>query len=293
MPNPAQDSEELRRALEALTAATNNNKRRPELPAFDPKNIEIWIKRVDAAYIRANINSAKEKFAHLEDKLSVDLNPRINDFLYGDATEAKWTEFIAFLKEEYGRSTRQKVTAVLDGIQRDGRRPSHHLSIIQDQTNGLTLDDIQKEMMLRGLPPEIQRSMADKVKGLSAQQAAKLADDYFDREGKILFPSSPAINAVEQPFTGAFADPADDTTEVNAIKGRGNSRYRQPWKNGNSNSSSTATGSDSGTKLPHRSSDMKNICRYHIKWKDEAQRCIEGCIKHSEWLSKGQASRRA
>ena len=106
MATAAPEIDELRRiaatALQALTAATSisSKPKKPDLPAFDTRNIEIWLKRVDAAYTRAGVTAPKDKFAFLEAKIAVDTNPRINDFLFGDATDARWKEFVEFLKEE-------------------------------------------------------------------------------------------------------------------------------------------------------------------------------------------------
>ena len=56
----------------ATTMETNQNhqpprpqRKKPELPPFDPANIQIWIRRVNAAYSRAGIDTAKDKFAYL------------------------------------------------------------------------------------------------------------------------------------------------------------------------------------------------------------------------------------
>ena len=38
-------------------------RRKPEIPPFDKSHVEIWIKRTENAFIRANITSVNEKFA--------------------------------------------------------------------------------------------------------------------------------------------------------------------------------------------------------------------------------------
>ena len=51
--------------VQALTAALQGMKvssRKPELPPFDPKNIDIWLKRIDNAYRRAGVTDPKDKF---------------------------------------------------------------------------------------------------------------------------------------------------------------------------------------------------------------------------------------
>ena len=301
MADAAPEIEELRRiaatALQALTAATSisSKPKKPELPAFDTQNIEIWLKRVEAAYTRAGVTTPKDKFAFLEAKIAVDTNPRINDFLFGDATETRWNEFVEFLKEEYGRSTQQKVASVLDGIHRDGRRPSHHLSVIEDKTTSISLDDIHKEMMLRGLPSEIRRNMADKVKHMSAREAAKLADEYFDKDGKMLHPStSQPISSIQE---AEQEEVDEEEAQVNAVGHRPGNRppsrsYKAGWKTAaapNNNNNTSAPKS----RFPAKS-NLKRICHYHNKFGDEARLCEEGCVRYADWkkTSNGQAGRR-
>ena len=302
MAAPTPEIEELRRiaatALQALTAATNisSKPKKPDLPAFDTQNIEIWLKRVEAAYTRAGVTTPKDKFAFLEAKIAVDTNPRINDFLFGDATEARWNEFVEFLKEEYGRSTQQKVASVLDGVHRDGRRPSHHLSVIEDKTSSISLDDIRKEMMLRGLPLEIRRNMADKVKLLSARDAAKLADEYFDKDGKMLHPStSQPISSIQEV---AQEEEEDDEAQINAVGPRPASRqhsrsYKAGWKTAGTPQATPNNASTSRPRFPAKS-NLKKICHYHNKFGDEARLCEEGCVRYADWkkTSNGQAGRR-
>ena len=295
--------EELRRiaatALQALTAATSisSKPKKPDLPAFDTQNIEIWLKRIDAAYTRAGVTAPKDKFAFLEAKIAVDTNPRINDFLFGDATDARWNEFVEFLKEEYGRSTQQKVASVLDGVHRDGRRPSHHLSVIEDKTSSISLDDIRKEMMLRGLPAEVRRNMADKVKLLSARDAAKLADEYFDKDGKLLHPSSTqAISSIQE--ADHEEEDNEDEAQINAVGPRPANRqqnrsYKAGWKTAGTSQAATSSAPTSRPRFQNKS-NLKKICHYHNKFGDEARLCEEGCVRYADWkkTSNGQAGRR-
>ena len=72
------DLERIRALVEAATTAAlaayraeGGQRKRPELPDFDPANIEIWIKRIESAYIRSNINKPADKFAFLEPKFPV------------------------------------------------------------------------------------------------------------------------------------------------------------------------------------------------------------------------------
>ena len=171
--------------------------RKVEMPAFDRNNVEIWIKRVESAFTRANIVTAKEKFAQMEAKFSVDVDPVINDYLYGDPTDSKWTKFLDHLRDLYGRTKKQQVQFMLSNPSRDGRRPTSHFSHIMDRIGKITIDDLVKEHIMNGLPVEIRRQLADKSEKVSAQELAKMADDFFDKEGRPLHSSaSTSVNHV-------------------------------------------------------------------------------------------------
>ena len=86
---------EIRNEAVAAAAGTPDAiRRKPEIPAFDKAHIDIWIKRTEHAYTRAGITSVSDKFAWLETKFPVGTDPRIDEFLYGDATDDEWTNFL-------------------------------------------------------------------------------------------------------------------------------------------------------------------------------------------------------
>ena len=226
LPGPNASNEELRRfalqmqeqarqfstALETtsqlLAAATTNNgantrKRKPELPSWDPKNIESWIRRVRAAYTRVGIEDPSDKFAFLENIIPVDTHPSINAYFNGAATPDNWEAFLAFIQKRYGRTKEQQVTTAIEGIRRDGRLPSDLLALLTDQTGKVTMDDILKEHLMREMPPSVRLALAERIKDLTPLEAAAAADKYFNRDGRLLV-SAPAINS---------AEPVIDTTE--------------------------------------------------------------------------------
>ena len=305
-------SEAAAKATEALAAmstqlaATNaqlSRVKKPELPDFDAQNIEIWIRRVESAFTRAGVRLTKDKFAFLESKLDVKLHPRINEFLFEDFDNDPWQDFLSFLREEYGRTLQQRTATLIDGIRRDGRRPSQLAAILCDKTREVTVDDIRREHLLRELPNEIRRAIAKESVGLSLKDTAALADHYFDRDGRVLFatPSS-SINAIKPSsrvsgstdsqsssatvsFTGAFED--TDDGDVNAI------RQSRPRPNQQSGTTPRPRKDRSSSRPPragnappaHRSQDRparspidaNGNCFYHSRFGNKANKCEPGC----------------
>ena len=291
--------------------------RKPDLPEFDAKNVDIWIRRMQAAYDRAGIVLPKDKFAFLENKFAVGANPSIDSFLYGAATEENWSAFLEYLRSEYGRTVRQETQFLRGQHSRDGRRPSQMLSHIKERTKKVTLDDIHKEIILSSLPGEIQQMILERVKDSTAEQTAALADHYFDQDGKQLLSRAPTIQHVDSQQPQEPAE--EESTDVNAIRGRrgnyrgnnrggynnsnnnnNNNRYTKPFSNngsgGNTNNNSNSNraeynhrsrfngatagsnhSSTSGTARGASSSNRPTLCRNHERFGDQAYNCHESC----------------
>ena len=315
--------------IQALTDALQGMKassRKPELPNFDPKNVEIWIKRVDNAYRRAGITDPKDKFAHIEAKFEVDADPRIQSYIFGDGTEDEWTALMNYLKERYGRTKSQRAAVILDGVKRDDRLPSEMYAFIKDKIGDLTVDDLVKEMVMRELPTDIQRTIHDQTKALDGAAMTKLADGFFDKDGKPIHRStSSSVNNVEQcPDLIETEDENEDVNAVSRFKSR-NSKFRpKPHPNKNPNSKTPwgqsnqqrnqAQGnqqrSQGSYQQGNRSSftpafsdkrenkgqpTVKNVklCKYHQQFGDSARTCEATCVMFSKWSGNEKAGRQA
>ena len=228
-------------SLNARTAppAASTKRKRPDLPAFDKANIHIWIQRVESAYAREEVTDPKQKFAFLESIIGVNLGPTINNFMFGEATAQNWENFLKHLKDVYGPSKETRCSVYLDGIKRNGLRPSDHLALIRDRAKDVTLDDLQKQLILRELPTDIKKLLQDKVEKLDAKATAALADAHFSKDGQPLNAVTSNCSVAEQqpqPTARVPNDgnrPPDEAGDVNAVQGR--SRPPQQGYNNNRN----------------------------------------------------------
>ena len=317
------------RAANSSATAQVQSLRKPELPAFDKSNIDIWIKRVESAYSRVRVTDPKLKFAHLESKFDVNSDPIVNEFLFKeDASDQTWTDFIAYLRKRYGRTTKQQALSVINGTSREGRTPSQLVAIMKEKAGSVTLDDILKEQLLKELPPDIHRQIIDKIDGLSFEQTGELADKWFDKDGKPLLSSShstvnnvipgedafqtsnpsSSASASASSFTSPFED-LDPDTDINAIRfrqgqkqsfrvqngsstrGRGqNGGQRNSNQNGNSNRPPNNGNSGGNGKGNGGGQSQKKVCPFHIKYGDKAERCLPWCMLHPQHVPKGKAS---
>ena len=272
-------------------------KRKPEIPPFDKKNIDHWIRRTENAFIRALCNTPREKFAFLETKFPVDLNPRINEYLWGDATEAKWNEFIAYLRSEYGTTKQQRAAVILDGFKRDSRRPSQYVALLDEKTKDIDLEDVKKEMLIRELPVDVQRMLQERIDSLSLKDAAKFADAYFDQDGKPRQANRPPVNSVQKPIDEVTPPFSDDGDDINAVNRRfpnpRNSGYNNFQRNRNRTpKSQTSAPPSKPTPAPQPKPNPNNdpsLCFYHNEYGYKAKKCEVGCSRFDEKRFAGNA----
>ena len=290
-------------------------RRKPEIPPFDKSHVEIWIKRTENAFIRANITSVNEKFAFLETKFPVGADPQIDEYLYGDATPAAWASFIAYLKKEFGPTTQQRAAIFLDGFKREGRKPSQYAAALIDKTKGVEIDDIMKEMLLREMPTDVRRMLQERIETTSFKDAAKIADSYFDSEGRPRHTqsSSGSVNEVSESLDNLSISNDED---VNAVGrrfpqrqfGRGQNRPRFQQRQRNETPASAPTPNPRSTAPPNPTErgktpngrrenkgppTVQRLCKYHVQFGDGARTCERGCDKFAKMPSNGMAGRQA
>ena len=189
MERQQQTINQLSNAFSTLTTTTAStpSRKKPDMPAFDQQNILIWLRRLQAAYDRANVTSAKDKFAYLESTFDITFNPIINDFLFNTQnTDDDWNQFVAYMKMEYGPTRRQKARKLIGELPRNGMKPSQYMAQLEEEVRDVTLDDVKKEHLLKTIPPRIREILGKNVESKTAKEVAKLADDYFDNQGRPL-----------------------------------------------------------------------------------------------------------
>ena len=245
------------------TPMQTHRRKRPELPAFDKNNIHIWVQRIEAAYAREEISDPKQKFAFLESVIGVNMGPTINGYMFGAATSETWNSFIDHLLDTFGPTKEQRCSTFLDGVSRDGRRPSDLLALIRDKGKDVTIDDLEKHLVLRALPPDVRKLLQDKIEDLNATETANLADSHFDKEGRPLnstsginnvgtgIPSTPEQHSLNAPTENMQEEP----NSINAINNR---QGRGPPRGGSNNRSNRHTPAFQSASSPSGGADRNS-----------------------------------
>ena len=130
---------------------------------------------------------------------------------------------------------------------------------MMDKQGAATIDDVQREQLLRRLPQDVLRHLESKgVEGKTGKEVAAMADIYYDKSGKLKHSSSASINSVRpqlpsamkpssaaasasptrwstSPETANFTSAFDEPTEVNAVRFKQGQKQRVHISNGGSN----------------------------------------------------------
>ena len=236
--------------------STKVSKKRPELPPFDQKNIEAWIRRTENAFTRADITAAKDKFAYLESVISVDLHPSINAYFNGSATQAQYNDFLAFLRKRYGRTKQQKVKAAIEGVRRSGRLPIDLAAMIKEQFDDVTIEDLMKAHFMSEMPQQVRNQLSGKQDDMSLDELAEAANSHFSQDGTLLASNSTVSSVGPCPATtgGAISQPVNSDSyttafdgedfvgqhDINAINRRGSSSGNAGYNNRGSSSGNSS-----------------------------------------------------
>ena len=310
-----QNLTDLTNAFNSLTSqsrpltVSSAPKKKPELPPFDSKHVLIWIRRVEAAYSRAGVVQPMDKFAWMESIFQVKLDPQIDAYLYGNNTEQDWKDFMAYLKLQYGPTTRQKAQKLMVEVPRHDLRPSQYLIQLVEDTKDVKVDDIRKEHLLNTIPPRIREIMGKEVEQMTAAEVAQMADSFFDRKGRPIEKAAMTVNHIAAKSTTSSTLPpstsssfafthaySDEDANVNHIRKNGkindssssSSRSRSGNQRSRSrlNFSKTPNSSSTGTRQGDADSTKQaGLCRWHRRFGDKSYKCSTDCSLHKSFIS--------
>ena len=204
-------------------------------------------------------------------------------------------------------------------------RPSQYLVQLKEDVKDVEIDHILKEHLLKSIPPRIREILGKEVETLSSAEVAKKADDFFDRQGRLIeknaapisqissAPSSSSTTSTSNETPSSFTSPfSDEETDVNQVRRggfRGNDRARsrnrgqrsqsRPAFGRFSNSSSTGNNfsNNNNNNNDSKPSFPQGTCKWHKRFGDKSLKCVTDCPRFksfsaSQQSGNGQGGRR-
>ena len=163
-------------------------------------------------------------------------------------------------------------------------------------------------MLIREMPVDVRRMLQERFETMSLVEAAKVADSYFDSEGRPRHSNQSAnsVNAIPAAFEDLNLDDDDDINAVGRKQPQRN-RFRNQRKNepspaaaapnprnGASNNSDRGKPPQTGQRREYKGPPtVQRLCKYHVQFGDNARTCERGCDKFGSVPSNGKAGRQA
>lgn len=258
----ATPEEQIQALQEQLKALQSNNQKlmavSVKLPQFWIDRPSVWFGQAEAQFEIAGITQEKTKYSHIIAMLDSRVAGEVAEIIENPPTEGCYQYLKTELLKRLSASREDRVRRLLSDEDIGDRKPSQFLRHLRSLA-GTTLknDDIIRQLWIRRLPSNAQAILAAQ-EDLPLEKAADIADRIVEVAGPI------AVHAVQGPsseVTELTLRVEALTKSVEALTAESRSRSRS--RGGNERSRST--------------SRYSNICWYHQRFGNKANRCTTPC----------------
>lgn len=230
-----------------------------KLPAFWPSDPELWFTQIEAQFETGRVTQESTKYAHLVGSLNPESAAVVRDILLAPPATDRYTNLKTKLIERSTSSQQARLRQLLTAEELDDRKPSQLLRRMRQlvgTNTSLISESLLKQLFVPRLPTHVQVILTAND-SLSLDQMADMADKVMDVIGPQTVASVAATDEV-----------SDLKKEINELKQllRGRSNDKQ-HANQRSRSKTPAS----------RSPSRSDICWYHKKYAEKAQKCREPC----------------
>ena len=238
-------------------------------PAFWPTNAQAWFVRLEASFDThaPPITNDKTKFQHVVQLLDSATSRRVMSILRDPPATGKYQAIKDALLAAFEPTQLQKDTALLKMTGLGDRKPSELLQFMSSMNTDPTT--LFRALFISQLPDHAQRAVAREPASTSLATLADIADRVVEVDA----PSIPvaAVQFVPQqaPQFAAEQDSDEGEVHVNALnQGVGGARAKS-HKQGQRQPPQQASGGSSQQNQQGKFA----LCKYHVKFGAEAQRC--------------------
>jgi len=235
-----------------------------KIPPFWRKNVNVWIKQVDAQFSVRNITSEVTKFNHVLGNLDSDVAELVSDLLEKPLSNTPYSDLCRRLLHEFEESHGRKLTRLMEELELGSRKPSQLLREMRSLAGSQVKDDFLRTLFIRQLPLSIRSVLAFSTDSLD--NLAIMADRIIE-----FTPSQPQFNA-------EVKNPAEETTS-----GPQENRLARLETHVSQLSSAIdrlqVCSGCAGRNNNHQPSkkDISTRCWYHSKFGTKAHKCIQPC----------------
>ena len=250
-----------------------------KLPPFWPADPELWFAQVEAQFACRKITSQRSKFDHVVSSLSPEYAAEVRDLLIKPPADSPYTTLKMQLTKRTTASEQRKLQLLFTSEELGDRKPTQLLRRMQQLLGDRTAmmdESFLRELFLQRLPSNVRMVLASTPDTTGLAQLADLAD-------KVMEVAAP-------PGTVAgVTTPPSLVSEVEQLRGEVSRLEKLVKKLAHSRPSSlssTRPSRRSPTPPAHSPAppDLppeSQLCWYHKKFGNQAQRCRSPCSHKS------------
>ena len=250
-----------------------------KLPPFWPADPELWFAQIEAQFACRRITSQRSKFDYVVSSLAPEYAGEVRDLLLRPPADNAYDTLKAQLTKRTTASERRKLQQLFTTEELGDRKPTQLLRRMQQLLGdrpGMTDESFLRELFLQRLPPNVRMVLASTSDTTSLTQLADLAD-------KVMEVATPTGSV-----SGVTAAPlATEIERLSEQVSRLQTTVQQLARSRSSSRSNIRPSRRSHTPSPHPSDtsapddDSSDLCWYHRKFGDRAQRCRSPCARKS------------
>lgn len=254
------------------------------------QNPETWFAILEQQFAVSGIKTEKTMYAHAVGALDAHLHNQFAHLITRDKGNKPYSVFKQEVIRVLGESEKSKLNKILHGLTLGDKKPSQLLEEFQANASGFSAISI-KQLWMQRLPSQIQLILTPFEHDLDIKTLAERADDLVET------------------LTGSFNQIAGVTHKSgmeDAIRERSKEvdiqQIMQSFKKdilaevaeivqrqNPSDHNSRNFNRQSSNRRRSKSRDQskkRDLCYYHFKFGDKAQKCVSGCKMHNTFLEK-------
>lgn len=233
-----------------------------KIPPVFKKNIQSWIRQMEAQFHLAGITNEVTRYYHLYAALDQDIAADICDHLDKDLGSTPYSDLKAKLIEQFQQTTQDKIRNLLQDLALGDQKPSQ-LARKMKQLAPQLPEDFLLQLFKQRLPNWVTAILAT-VKNPTLEEAANIADKIIENT-----PNQQIHSTATTPAQPNMQTPSEDPI-VAAIKTALaelgiDKRFRPRSRSRRNNSKSRSR------------SRNADLCWYHNKFGERARKCTQPC----------------
>lgn len=240
-----------------------------KIPPFWKANPALWFCQIESQFITKGIKSQKTKYHTVVASIESEVVAQVSDIILEAPTENQYTKLKERLLERYADSEEKRLKKLLQEIELGDRLPSHLLREMKELAGTRVSEEFLKSLWLQRLPQQTQAILSVSAETLFKQAAlADKISQVADHSATLCSisststSSSPPTTSSLQKEIHALSRKIDELMQSGS-RSRGRSTNRQRSK--------------SRGRSFSRSDSSRDLCWYHFKFQDKANKCVKPC----------------